>query len=319
MKFFSRETMSFLALCTIWGTTWIGIKAGIENVPPLLFAGTRFVAAGLLLLLCARTRQEMIVIDWRHAGRFLTISLLMISLCYGPLFWGMQYINSGMAGVLEMSLTPIALLLFALLLREEAWSARRAFAIALGVAGICLLFGPDMFANASQKSIDGDRTILGALAVASAAFTYALGSVLARPLLRLYPSFFVAGITTFVGGACLCVYSLCFEEGTLQALLGNWGMSAWAGWLFLVLFGSLIGYTIYMRLLRDIGASRAGAYAFVSPIIAVLLGWAIFSERVEVLDVAGMLIMLVGAYLALFDKRAEHDHAAAAGNHDEAR
>ena len=295
-----RNTLSFVALCIIWGTTWIGIKAGIDTVPPLFFAGSRFFAAGLLLLLLAWLRRERITPERKDMPRFVVVSLLMISLCYGPLFWGMQFINSGMAGVLEMSLTPIALLFFALLLREEAWDARRFLAIGLGVAGLAILFGPDALAESSSNASNIPALRLwGALAVASAAFTYGLGSVLARPLLRAYPPFFVAGVTTLGGGTSLLAYALTFEEGTYDALSGAWGIAAWSGWLFLVVFGSLIGYTIYMRLLRDIGASRAGSYAFVSPVVAVLLGVVVYQETVSVMDIAGMFIMLVGAYLAM--------------------
>lgn len=79
------------------------------------------------------------------------------------------------------------------------------------------------------------------------------------------------------------------------------GTSAWTAWFFLVIFGSLVGYTTYMRLLRDIGASRAGSYAFVSPVIAVVLGALFFAEQVTVSDVIGIIVMLTGAYLAMVE------------------
>ena len=106
-------------------------------------------------------------------------------------------------------------------------------------------------------------------------------------------------MTTALGGFILLVVSLFFEDGARDALSGDWGWAAWGGWLFLVLFGSLIGYTIYMRLLRDIGASRSGSYAFVSPAIAVLLGVILLGETVDVVDLAGMAVMLLAAWLAL--------------------
>ncbi|MGO6929665.1 EamA family transporter [Rhizobium ruizarguesonis] len=87
-----------------------------------------------------------------------------------------------------------------------------------------------------------------------------------------YPALFVSGVTTLVGGIVLLTAALAFEPGADSALSGDWGTVAWLGWFFLVIFGSLIGYTTFMRLLRDIGACRAGSYAFVSPVIAVVLG-----------------------------------------------
>jgi drug/metabolite transporter (DMT)-like permease len=296
----NKNQLRFLMLCVIWGSTWIGMKAGIEVVPPLVFAGTRFTAAGGLLLIYALAKGETANFQIKDGFRLFAVSILMITLCYGPLFWGMQYIETGTAAVLEMSLTPIALLCFALMLREETLDLRRILAIALGVAGLVVLFWPATPSGAAPRpEAFGGAGLVGGLAVASAAFTYGYGSVLARPLLRTYPALLLAGITTFIGGLGLLVVALIFETGALLALSGNWGLTAWMGWLFLVICGSLIGYTTYMRLLRDVGASRAGSYAFVSPVIAVALGVVFFAEEVTLLDVVGMIVMLSGAYLAM--------------------
>jgi len=294
----NRNTVFFLLLCLIWGTTWIGIKAGVAAVPPLMFAGTRFTAAGAVLWLAACFGQAGGRIARRDWGRTAAASLLMITLCYGPLFWGMQHVDSGTAAVLEMSLTPIALMGFALLLGEERFDRRRAAAIALGTVGLAILFGPTAW-SAWSASGGGWLTLAGAAAVSSAALTYGWGSVVARPLLRAYPATLIAGVTTLVGGLALIAWSLAFEPGAATALTGRWGWAAWSGWLFLVLFGSLIGYTIFMRLLRDIGPTRSGAYAFVSPVIAVVLGIIAFGETVGLSDLAGMAVMLVAARLAM--------------------
>lgn len=305
-----KTPLRFGLLCAIWGSTWIGTKVGIETVPPLLFAGTRFTAAGVLLLFYAWAKGETGRLKTKICGRFAAVSILMIALCYGPLFWGMQYIDSGTAAVLEMSLTPIALLVFALLLKEETWDRRRIVAIALGVCGLFVLFWPGV---PSARAISGEASpgmsLLGGLAVSAAAFTYGYGSVLARPLLRTYPALFVAGLTTLIGGALLMIAALAIEPEALSALPGTWGSATWLSWIFLVIFGSLIGYTTYLRLLRDIGASRAGSYAFVSPVIAVVLGAVVFAEDVTLTDVIGIIVMLSGAYLAMYAAQANQPAA----------
>lgn len=295
-----RNTVMFLVLCLIWGMTWIGIKAGIAVVPPLMFAGTRFFVAGILILAAARLRGKLPQVTKRDWPKLLLVTLMMIPLCYGPLFWGMLYIDSGTAAVLELSLTPVALLAFALLLGDEQYDRGRLFAILLGVAGLCLLFSAEIYDSwVASEGRGVTMGLLGALAVSSAAVIYAWGSVLARPLLVTYSSGFMAGSTTLLGGAMLVLVSLAVEPGSSASLAGNWGWQAWAGWLFLVVFGSFIGYTLFMRLLHDIGASRAGAFAFVSPVIAVLLGIVTYGEKVGLIDVVGMIVMLVAAFLAL--------------------
>lgn len=295
----TRDTVKFLILCLIWGSTWLAIKHGVDAVPPLLFAGTRFAAAGAVILGLAYWRGKLPKVARRDWPRLFVVTGLMIPLCYGPLFWGMLYVDSGMAAVLELSLTPVALLAFALLLGDERFDVRRILAIALGVAGVCILFAPEIYSSsASTTDQVGHMRLLGSFAVAAAAVVYAYGSVLARPLLVAYPADFIAGFTTLCGGAMLMLSSIALEPASGPALWGDWG-SAWASWLFLVLFGSLIGYTLFMQLLRDIGASRAGAYAFVSPVIAVLLGMLTLGEKIGIIEVAGMTIMLCGAYLAI--------------------
>ena len=148
----------------------------------------------------------------------------------------------------------------------------------------------------------------GILAIAATAFSYGLDSPVARPLLRVYSAGLIAGATTSIGGLVLLVLSFCVEPKAAAALNGNWGLPAWSGWLFLVFFGSFIGYSVYMRLLRDIGASRARTYAFVSPVMAVLLGVVILGEAVNLVDVFGMIIMLGAASLAM-DFGAQHAYA----------
>jgi len=166
----SSNLPSFAILCLIWGSTWIAIKVGVAAVPPLFFAGSRFTVAGALLLLLAVLRRETIHLENRDVPRLLVSSLLMISLCYGPLFWGMQYVNSGTAAVLELSLTPVALMTFAILFRQEPWTPQTGWAVAVGVLGLVVLYGPDALAVSEREAENPGLTLLGMVAISVAAF-----------------------------------------------------------------------------------------------------------------------------------------------------
>jgi len=302
----ARERGMFLVLCVIWGSTWIGVKAGLEAVPPLFLAGSRFTCAGVVLTAIAVLREGWTMRrgDW---GRTLIASVLMITLCYGALFWGMRFVDSGTAAVLDLGLTPIALLVFALLLRDERASVTKVAAILLGLSGTLILFGPDVWRGWSGQGSSGWR-LAGSAAIAASTLAYALGSVMARPLLTRYSPFLISGATTLLGGVILLLCSALIEPDFNVAVQGNWGWSAWAGWGFLVLFGSLVGYSLYMVLLRDVGSSRAGMYAFVSPVVAVALGATLRSEAVTALSITGSAVMLGAAWLAI---RKERDPAMA--------
>ncbi|QAY79911.1 EamA family transporter [Sphingosinicella sp. BN140058] len=286
-----REILLFLLLCAIWGTTWIAMKFGIETVPPLLFAGTRFLAAGLVLAAGLAMRRSLALPALADVPRLLAVSLLVMTTCYGLLFWGVQYVSSGLAAVLEMSLTPVALLAFALLLGDERFSRRRAAAIALGVAGIVILFAPAATTEGSS--------LAGLAAVSGAAIVYGWGAVLSRPLMARYSSLWLACVTMVIGGALLLGVALLVEPRAPAMLRTAWPAPAIGGWLFLVLFGSLLGYTIYLHLLRVWGSSRSGSYAFVSSVVAVAAGHLVFAEAVTRTQVAGMAVLLAAAWFAI--------------------
>ena len=289
------QVAAFGLMCLIWGLTWLAMKAGIAAVPPLLFAGTRFVVAGGLLLAFCFARGVKLPTGKAGLVRLAGVTLLMVVATYGLLFWGMLFVPSGLSAVLDLAIMPMALLVIGVLLGEERLNGRRMVAIGTGTLGLLLLFGPKAFDAASGAP--GELT--GAMAILASSVAYSWGSVLARPLLRSCQPEALSGTTMAAGGVVLVLLALAVEPGAARALHGAWGYPAWLGWLFLVLFGSLVAYTIYLRLLRDWGPVRAGSYAFVSPIIAVLVGIVALNEHVALLDVLGMAAMLAGAWLCV--------------------
>jgi drug/metabolite transporter (DMT)-like permease len=306
----SANLLKFLVLCLVWGLTWIATKVGVGTVPPLLFAATRFIAAGVLVSLWMW--REIDFSEWQKNDviRLFAASLLMVTLTYGPLFWGMRYVSSGTAGVLEMSLTPIALLGFGIALGQERWSWVNVVAMALGIAGLCILFAPSIKADQGSSV----WAVVGFVAIAWAAISYAWGSVLARPLIERFGSGMLSGTTMLIGGTALLLGSLGWEPNSTQSLEAFWGWPATLGWLFLLLFGSLVGYSLYMQLLRDLGPAKAGSFAFVSPIIAVLVGVIAAGETVSALSDAGMAVMLVAAGACLYGDELEAQLARIACN-----
>ena len=280
-------------MCLIWGLTWLAMKAGIAAAPPLVFAGTRFVVAGGVLTAWCLARGVPLPTTRDSLPRLAAVTLLMVAATYGLLFWGMLFVPSGLSAVLDLAVMPIALLLIGALLGEERLDRRRVAAIGVGTLGLLLLFGPKAIGAASGRVDE----LAGAAAILASSVTYAWGSVLARPLLRRCRPEALAGLTMTLGGVVLVAVAVAFEPGATAALRGQWGLHAWLGWLFLVLFGSLLAYTVYLRLLRDWGPVRAGSYAFVSPVIAVLVGIVALHEQLSLLDVLGMVAMLAGAGL----------------------
>ena len=290
-----QQSALFAAMCLIWGSTWIAMKVGIDAVPPVLFAGTRFMAEGALLVGYLLLTEGQVRFERQDLVRLPLVTLLMVTLAYSLIFWGALHVSSGLAAVIDLSFLPVALLTIGVALGEERFDFRRAAAIALGVVGLAILFAPKVIGELGGTMME----VWGGLAIVASAVLYGLGSVLSRPLLRRYSPVLVSGATLLPGGALMVIGSLLFEPGSVTALNGRWGAAAWSGWAFLVIFGSLVAYTFYLSLVRDWGPSRAGAYSFISPGIAVVLGIVVLGEQVRGTDVIGMAVMLAAAWLAL--------------------
>lgn len=297
----TRSHALFAVVCVVWGATWIAVKVGIEAVPPVLFAGTRFTMAGAVLLGTLWWRGAAGPIARADLARLAAVTLLVIVGTYALLFWGAKFVSSGLAAILDLAFMPVMLLVVGVLLGEERLTPARAAGVALGVAGLLVLFGPQALDEGGREEggVGTAMWFAGGGAIVLSALTYSVGSVLARPLLRAYPPILISGTTTLGGGVVLVAGALALEPGATAALSGRWGGAAWAAWGFLVVFGSLVAYTAFLYLVREWGASRAGSYAFISPIIAVLLGVLALKEEVTFTDALGMAVMLAGAWLTL--------------------
>jgi len=285
----------FLFLCLVWGTNWLAMKAGTAEVPPGLFSGLRWSVAGAVLVAFLALRGDPVRVAPYLYGRILFISVMMIPLNAVIMLYGLRYISSGLAAVLNSALTPIAMVGFAAMLGQERFSLRHLGALAVGVLGVVVLYGP----KAAVGELDRWE-LLGAAGVVLGNLSYCFSSVLARPLMRSVSPVHLVAVTNVTGGIVLLVLSLAFEPGALAAARLDWGATAWLSWWYLLLPASLGATIIYFRLMRDWGAGRVGTYAFISPVVAVLLGIAVYDEQVGAFDLAGMALMLAAAGLALF-------------------
>lgn len=290
----ARQRALFAVLCFVWGTTWLGMKVGIAVVPPGVFAGTRWTTAGLMLLLWRWARGQRLLIPMRLTGRLFVVALLMVSLNQVIQLYGLRYITAGLACVLSSALTPIALLGFAVAAGQERFAWRQLVALGIGIVGVLVLFGP----SAVEGKLDVWE-VLGAMGVIVGTVCYSAGSVMARPLMNSLAPAQMAAMTNLIGGAMLLVASVIFEPGAAAALIHPWGWQATVAWLYLLLPGSLLSTVIYFLLVRDWGASRTGTYAFVSPVVAVVIGTTLFGEKLDVGDVVGMVLMLGAAAIVL--------------------
>jgi len=291
----------FCLMSLVWGSTWIAAKAGVGATPPLFFAAARFVVASIALALFVRGIGAAFAPA--IVGRVVASALLVNAGTYGLLFYGMQWVASGVAGLVNLALIPVGLLGLSVLAGDEKAGWRHGAALAFGGAGLGLVFWRKAgFAGGRDEWI-------GLLAIVAGTFCYCLGAVMSRPLLRSVAPLQLTAAQAIVGALALGLLSAALEPvsaNTLQTLLRP---AILASLLAVALLGTLVGYTIYLRLLAVWGAFRAGLYAFVSPVVALVAGWLVFDEAIGWREIGGAAAMLAGAALAMNRPKA----AAAAG------
>lgn len=291
------DHLLFLVMSLIWGATWIATKAGLAAVPPFFFGAARYILVSTVLVFVVRDLRA--VFGGGRAMRVIVSGALVVAGTYAFIYWGMQYVASGVSGVVNMSMNPVCLFALAILLGQERPSWRHALALVLGIGGLVLLFS-------GKATLTGDTMELwGATALVAGSLCYCVGSVLSRPLLDQLTPLQLTAAQGWVGAVGLSVLSLLAEPvsgATFSALLTP---APLAGLLFLVLGGTFIAYTIFLRLMRDWGASRAGLYSFVSPVVALILGALVFGEPLTWREMTGAAIMLVAAWIAIARRHAE--------------
>ena len=277
-----------IALATLylaWSSTYLAIRFSLESFPPLFTAGSRYMLVGLFMFLYMRWRGAPPPTKAQWKGSAIVGTFLLLG-GTGGVVYAEQWVGSGMAA-LVLATTPLWTVLFAGIWKQ--WPKRNEWAgLLLGLAGVVLL------------NLEGDlRTHpVGAALLALAAASWAFGSVLSTRL-SLPPGAMASAAQMFSGG--MLVLAIGFVSGERVPLHPT--PRALAAILYLALFGSLLGYTAYTYLLKNVRPALATSYAYVNPVLAVLLGIWFAGEHITLMGIAATLIILAGVALVIAGQR----------------
>ena len=277
-------------LVLIWSSTWVAIKIGLEDCPPLLGAGVRFAVAGLLLLLIAAVQRRPLGTDWLLAA---VLALAPFAFAYGLVYWGEQYVPSGLAAVLFGILPLYTALLGTVLLPDEPLRAPLLVGVLIGIGGLSLAFLESVELGSAEKAA------LGATALALAPLGAALGSISQKRRAGQLDAVVLNGWAMLVGGLLLLPAS---------ALSEDWGEFVWSAEsvgsiAYLALFGSAIAFVTLTVLLRHISAMAMSFLAMLLPFGALLFGAALYDESITVRAVGGALLVATGLAIAQWSRR----------------
>jgi drug/metabolite transporter (DMT)-like permease len=280
-----KIVLAFAIIYFVWGSTFLAIRVGVREVPPLVLASMRFFIAGLVIFLWMRltgtpspSRREWL------AASILAICIFVLD--YGLLFWAEQRVPSGIAAVMLATIPVFMSLSEIIVLRTQRLTVRLALALLVGIAGVSVLVSRS--ANVGEAPIDRR----GAIALVIAAMSWSIASALTRKLSLPESKVMSAGAQMLSGGILLAVAAAIFGEfrGFHIAAVSR---NVWFALAYLIVAGSIIGFTAYVWLLHYESPTKVGTYAYVNPVVAVIVGYFLGGETVGTRTILGTLLVLV--------------------------
>src|SRR5580700_10237552 len=277
--------MAFAIIYFVWGSTFLAIRIGVQEVPPFFLAGVRFLTAGAILYAWMRatgtaqpTRRE-----WASVT---LLAVLIFLVDYGCVFWAEQRVPSGITAVMMATIPVFTALAEILILRTQQLTFRLGLALLVGLAGVAVLV--------SRSVSFGDAPIesSGALALVIGAISWSLASVLSRKLTLPQSKVMSSGAQMLIGGVLLILAAAAFGEfrGFQPRQVSS---GAWLALLYLIVAGSIVAFTAYVWLIHHESPTKVGTYAYVNPVVAVLVGYFLGGEALGARTILGTFLVLV--------------------------
>jgi drug/metabolite transporter (DMT)-like permease len=280
----------WLVLCVIWGTTWIFIKIGLEDLPPIGFAAARFVLAALILGVIIKVQNLPLPRTAREWKLIALTGVLQFSINYSTVFWGEQYISSGLAAILQTMIMIFGLLLAWIFLPSERITRWKIIAVLLGIAGVTAIF-------IEQLRVENLLAFAGCVAIVIGAYAAAQASILVKARGSAFHPASLAFGQIVCGLPLLLVYSLALEGNPLNY---QWTWRALLCIAYLTLLGTIAAFWLYYWLLQRIESTTAMMISLVMPLIAVVVGAIFLGERLPPQTFAGGVLILASIGLIVF-------------------
>jgi drug/metabolite transporter (DMT)-like permease len=280
-----KAIIAYILVCFFWGSTYLAIKIGVQDMPPMFFAGIRFVIAGSLMILYSKSKGYTFPESGKKLALLSSIGLLMLLGGNGLVVYAEQWVDSGVASLMIATVPIFVALLEHVFIRDTRLTPKGLLGLLLGFGGVYFLLNPAETAGAINLE--------GVLVLLAASFFWSSGTVLSKKVKGKSSIVSNIGIQMFSGGIGLLLVSVITGEFSRLKVSAN----AIFAVLYLIIFGSLIGYSSYIYLLQKWPATKAGTYAYVNPVVAVSLGALFLGERVTSLMLISMAAILLGVVI----------------------
>jgi len=287
-----KSRLVWLLLCLIWGSTWLFIKLGLDDLPPFTFAGIRFVIGSAILFAIIKARRLSLPRNRPDWILLAVTGFLSFSLNYGLLFWGEQYISSGLAALLQATIPAFGLVFAHFYLPGERMTPAKIFGIVMGVGGVGVVFS-------NQLSVAGPRALAGCAALVVGSACAAAANVLVKKDGAKLDPAILAGGQMFFGLVPLLVIGIPLEGNPVHF---HWTRMAIVALLYLAIVGSVAAFLLYYWLVQHMDVTKTMLVALVTPVIAVTLGVMVLHEELNWRTFAGGAMIISGIGLIVLRK-----------------
>jgi drug/metabolite transporter (DMT)-like permease len=292
-----KTLLAFGIIYFVWGSTFYAIRVGVREVPPFLLAGIRFLISGMALYGWTRMRGERGP-SGKEWGSVAVLAVLIFVGDYGAVFWAEQRVASGLTAVMMATIPAFMALAEIFILRTQRLTVRLVAALTIGLAGVGVLV---------SRSLDlGGAPIdrIGAMVLIVGAVSWSIASALARKLPLPESKVVSSGVQMLAGGVFLTVISCVLGEYR-NFRVENVSRGAWIALAYLIVAGSIIAFTAYVWLLHHESPTKVGTYAYVNPVVAVVLGYFLGGEELGLRAILGTMFVLVSVMVITTTKAAK--------------
>ena len=279
---------AFATICIVWGTTYLAIRIAVETIPPFLMTAIRFVTAGALMLGIAIWRGEKIPRDRSTIANLALVGFLMLTVGNLAVVWAEQWVPSGLAALFVATAPFWMAIIEAFRHGGERPDLRSGLGMLIGFVGVAMLVTPGGAGGAWTLSF-----VAGAVAIQIGSLAWQLGTVRSKYQLKHVSLFASSSLQMLFGGGICGIIGLATGEASRFSLTPR----TFAALAYLTFFGSIIAYSAYIYAAAHIRTTKLSLYAYINPVVAVVLGWWILGEELTWVSIAAMVIILAGVAL----------------------
>ena len=278
--------LAFFSIYVIWGSTYLLNKIAVTQLPPFMLAGIRFSTAGVLIFIIAAILGKSIKVTGKQLLNCIFAGFLFLTIGNGGVVWALKYVDSGFAA-LEISAQPLIILVMMRIIQAKPIKPTSIIGILLGIIGIYLLVS-------EREIIQQDNSVIGMIMIFSCMVSWSYGSLFVGKA-DLPSNFFVnTGYQMLGGGLILFMSSLLIGEDWIS--FQQWEMQTITSMIILIFFGSIVAFTSFNFLLKNVSPEKVATSTYVNPVVALILGWYFLNETITIQMILAAVILLTGVF-----------------------